>query len=172
MAHLHVGTDDGDTTAFSLSYDSDKHILDMSPTMSEFPELLNTTVPIAEHNKTPRRREETLDPRRYPSVIPPKHSSRTLVLCFDGTGDQFDADNSNIVQLVSLLKKDDSKNQLVYYQVCFSIRFNLLLCGWRVFLKAGIGTYDTDRDPTAVMSTIRKVFLQRLSIVFTLLYFI
>lgn len=23
-----------------------------------------------------------------PAVIPPEHSSRTLVLCFDGTGDQ------------------------------------------------------------------------------------
>jgi hypothetical protein len=27
-----------------------------------------------------------------PSVIPPTHDFRTLVLCFDGTGDQFDAD--------------------------------------------------------------------------------
>ena len=25
-------------------------------------------------------------------VIPPSHSARTLVLCFDGTGDQFDTD--------------------------------------------------------------------------------
>jgi hypothetical protein len=128
MAHL----DDSDATAFSLSYDSDKHILDDVPTTSEFPEILNTTIPIAEHNKpSPRRREETLDPlaRRYPPVIPPKgpqHPSRTLVLCFDGTGDQFDADNSNIVQLVSLLKKDDRENQLVYYQVRFSKRFKLL----------------------------------------------
>lgn len=53
-----------------------------------------------------------------PAVIPPDHEARTLVLCFDGTGDQFDADNSNIVQLVSLLKKDDKTRQLVYYQVC------------------------------------------------------
>jgi len=53
----------------------------------------------------------------YPPVIPPDHTSRTLVLCFDGTGDQFDNDNSNIVQLVTLLKKDDSTKQLVYYQV-------------------------------------------------------
>ena len=128
MAHLQ---DDSDATVYSPSYDSDKHILDMSPTTSEFPEILNTTIPIAEHNKpSPRRREETLDPRRYPPVIPPKHPSRTLVLCFDGTGDQFDADNSNVVQLVSLLKKDDSTKQLVYYQVRFSKRFNLfLLCG-------------------------------------------
>lgn len=26
------------------------------------------------------------------TVIPPFHEARTLVLCFDGTGDQFDAD--------------------------------------------------------------------------------
>lgn len=56
----------------------------------------------------------------YPPVIPPpqKDRPRTLVLCFDGTGDQFDADNSNIVQLVALLKKDDRSKQMVYYQVC------------------------------------------------------
>ncbi len=53
----------------------------------------------------------------YPPVIPPSPSNRTLVLCFDGTGDQFDNDNSNIVQLVTLLKKDDRNKQLVYYQV-------------------------------------------------------
>ena len=52
-----------------------------------------------------------------PPVIPTTQRSRTLILCFDGTGDQFDADNSNVVQLVSLLKKDDRDKQLVYYQV-------------------------------------------------------
>ncbi len=26
------------------------------------------------------------------TVIPPSHGARTLVLCFDGTGDQFDSD--------------------------------------------------------------------------------
>ena len=60
-----------------------------------------------------------------PVTIPPRDPSepdyRTLVLCFDGTGDQFDADNSNIVQLVALLKKSDRSKQMVYYQVgcCF-----------------------------------------------------
>ncbi|KAL4252473.1 hypothetical protein ABKN59_002784 [Abortiporus biennis] len=48
--------------------------------------------------------------------------ARTIVLCFDGTGDQFDGDNSNVVQLLAMLKKDDHHEQLVYYQ-------------------AGIGTY-------------------------------
>ncbi|KAL5633665.1 hypothetical protein ACGC1H_005769 [Rhizoctonia solani] len=52
----------------------------------------------------------------FPQVIPPNHKSRTLVLCFDGTGDQFDQDNSNIVQFFQLLKKDDRTKQMVYYQ--------------------------------------------------------
>lgn len=47
---------------------------------------------------------------------------RTLVVCLDGTGDQFDHDNSNVVNFVATLKKDDA-NQVVYYQ-------------------SGIGTYD------------------------------
>ncbi|KAI0078127.1 hypothetical protein K474DRAFT_1771218 [Panus rudis PR-1116 ss-1] len=50
------------------------------------------------------------------AVEPQPERARTLILCFDGTGDQFDSDNSNVVQLVSLLKKDDSTKQLVYYQ--------------------------------------------------------
>jgi len=62
-------------------------------------------------------REQTLDPRMGTITIPPEHANRTLVLCFDGTGKQFDASNSNIVQLFSLLKKDDSAKQKVYYQV-------------------------------------------------------
>lgn len=42
-------------------------------------------------------------------------SGRTLVICLDGTGDQFDCDNSNVVNFVSCLKKDDP-SQLTYYQ--------------------------------------------------------
>jgi hypothetical protein len=29
-------------------------------------------------------------------VIPPVHTHRTIVLCFDGTGDQFDTDVSSL----------------------------------------------------------------------------
>lgn len=47
---------------------------------------------------------------------------RTIVVCLDGTGDKFDGDNSNIVHLVSCLKKDDN-SQFTYYQ-------------------AGLGTYS------------------------------
>jgi len=49
-------------------------------------------------------------------VIPPTHANRTLVVCFDGAGNQFGNDNSNVVQLVALMKQDD-RQQLVYYQV-------------------------------------------------------
>ena len=71
-------------------------------------------------NRPQPERSVSVDPRFSPPIIPPTHTNRTLVLCFDGTGDQFDADNSNIVQLVSLLKKDDSSKQMVYYQVLVS----------------------------------------------------
>jgi hypothetical protein len=134
MAHPHVhgiASDDSDASAFSLraSYDGDKHDVPLSPTTSELPELLKETVSLPDHEKqSSRRKEETPDGRPYPPVIPPNHGhGRTLVLCFDGTGDQFDADNSNIVQLVSLLKKDDKSRQLVYYQVLFSSKINFLL---------------------------------------------
>ncbi|KAJ4490904.1 hypothetical protein J3R30DRAFT_3694791 [Lentinula aciculospora] len=71
------------------------------------------------------------------NVIPPSHPYRTLVLCFDGTGDQFDADNSNIIQLFTILKKDDKSQQMVYYQ-------------------AGIGTYTTPQVATPLMAKFSK----------------
>ncbi len=49
-------------------------------------------------------------------------TGRTIIVCLDGTGDKFDNDNSNIVHLISALKKDDQR-QVSYYQ-------------------AGIGTYS------------------------------
>ncbi|KFY51023.1 hypothetical protein V495_00017 [Pseudogymnoascus sp. VKM F-4514 (FW-929)] len=52
----------------------------------------------------------------------PHSAGRTIVICLDGTGDQFDNDNSNVVNFVACLKKDDP-SQLTYYQ-------------------SGIGTYD------------------------------
>ncbi|TFK52545.1 hypothetical protein OE88DRAFT_1417444 [Heliocybe sulcata] len=69
--------------------------------------------------------------------------SRTLVLCFDGTGDQFDEDNSNIVKLMAMLRKDDASKQLVYYQ-------------------AGIGTYTSPfivgEGAAAVVKTLDEMF--------------
>ncbi|KAK0221275.1 hypothetical protein IW262DRAFT_1296008 [Armillaria fumosa] len=76
-------------------------------------------------------------PKVIPKTIPPQHESRTLVLCFDGTGDQFDADNSNIVQLCWLLKKDDPSQQMVYYQ-------------------SGVGTYEPPQVPGLLTSKMYK----------------
>ncbi|KAI0640161.1 hypothetical protein C8Q77DRAFT_1044697 [Trametes polyzona] len=72
-------------------------------------------------------------------IIPPYDPSapRTLVLCFDGTGDQFDTDNSNVVKFFSLLKKDDRREQMVYYQT-------------------GIGTYTTPQLTTTVGRAVSK----------------
>jgi hypothetical protein len=75
-------------------------------------------------------------PRTLPSEEPPQLPmairavpdskspvvGRTLVICLDGTGDKFDSDNSNVVNFVACLKKDDP-TQITYYQ-------------------SGIGTYN------------------------------
>ncbi|KAF8996537.1 hypothetical protein BDQ17DRAFT_1429684 [Cyathus striatus] len=98
------------------------------------------------------------------TVIPPIHPFRTLVLCFDGTGDQFDSDNSNIVELFSILKKDDPNLQMVYYQAGIGtytipqiatpfmatlsktldemIAWNLMLISWKIFINSHIGGYE------------------------------
>ncbi|KAL0063363.1 hypothetical protein AAF712_009758 [Marasmius tenuissimus] len=93
----------------------------------------------------PIRKEATINPLNIPPIIPPEHSRRTLVLCFDGTGDEFDNDNSNIVQFVSLLKKDDRSKQMVYYQT-------------------GIGTYTTPNIVTPLLSKISKVLDQAVAL--------
>ncbi|KAI0003870.1 hypothetical protein BJV74DRAFT_490807 [Russula compacta] len=71
------------------------------------------------------------------SMIPPSHEARRLVLCFDRAGGQFSADNSNIVQFFSMLKKDDASQQIVYYQ-------------------AGIGTYTIPEVATPLMAKVQK----------------
>lgn len=43
----------------------------------------------------------------------PYRHVRTLVICLDGTGDKFDNDNSNVVNFVACLKKDDP-SQVTY----------------------------------------------------------
>ncbi|KAH8821387.1 hypothetical protein F5884DRAFT_85170 [Xylogone sp. PMI_703] len=70
--------------------------------------------------------EEQL-PKLPKTIIAAKDSKalpkgRTIVICLDGTGDKFDNDNSNVVNFVACLKKDDP-SQITYYQ-------------------SGIGTYD------------------------------
>ena len=82
------------------------------------PDSVTVTSP-AEYNRPMPHSRPTFSRQKVPPVIPPPEArkGRTLVLCFDGTGDQFDLDNSNVVQFVSLLQKDDKAQQMVYYQV-------------------------------------------------------
>ncbi|KAI1298085.1 hypothetical protein F5Y03DRAFT_368693 [Xylaria venustula] len=72
-------------------------------------------------NKEPQRLPRSL--RALRSAEDAKNHPRTLIICLDGTGDQFDNDNSNIVHFVSCLKKHSPDKQVTYYQT-------------------GIGTYD------------------------------
>ncbi|KAF8157844.1 hypothetical protein B0H34DRAFT_844310 [Crassisporium funariophilum] len=72
-----------------------------------------------------------------PPCIPVDHPFRTLVVCFDGTGDQYVFHNSNIVEFFSMLKKDDPSKQLVYYQ-------------------AGIGTYTSPQIATPMFAKMSK----------------
>ncbi|SJK99185.1 uncharacterized protein ARMOST_02475 [Armillaria ostoyae] len=100
-------------------------------------ECVSTSSSAAETAVDPEEYAEQAFPKAIPKTIPPKHESRTLVLCFDGTGDQFDADNSNIVTLCSLLKKDDRSQQMVYYQ-------------------SGVGTYEPPKIPGLLTSKMYK----------------
>ncbi|KAJ2925169.1 hypothetical protein H1R20_g11915, partial [Candolleomyces eurysporus] len=103
------------------------------------PSACSTAETIVERRELAMDDDSFKKPRSLPPVIPPTHQNRTLVLCFDGTGDQFDDDNSNVVQFVSLLKNDDRFKQLVYYQT-------------------GIGTYTAkDRTVNPLMSQIHKL---------------
>ncbi len=47
----------------------------------------------------------------------PTRKPRTLVLCFDGTTNSYGNNNTNVIKLYSLLKKDKVEEQLCYYQV-------------------------------------------------------
>ncbi|KZP04656.1 hypothetical protein FIBSPDRAFT_923299 [Athelia psychrophila] len=77
---------------------------------------------------------------RFDDIIPhpDEVDHRNLVLCFDGTGDQFDSDNSNIVEFFSMLKREDVTQQLVYYQ-------------------AGIGTYTIPEIASSIGASFQKL---------------
>jgi hypothetical protein len=100
----------------------------------------SSTTPIDEYPTFPKRSSPIGVATRRTSgydlekTIPPTNDHRTLVLCFDGTGNQFDDEvrtiadplsrislivskNSNVINFFTLLKKDDKSQQLVYYQV-------------------------------------------------------
>ncbi|KAJ7603278.1 hypothetical protein B0H17DRAFT_1121802 [Mycena rosella] len=79
-------------------------------------------------------------------TIPPDHPFRTLY--------SFDSDNSNIVQLFSMLSKADRNKQLVYYQY---VEPSALSAPRSETCRAGIGTYTNPQIATPLMSKISKV---------------
>lgn len=90
---------------------------------------------------TPLREQSLASPILIPSRIHAMKEAekfqghgKTIVVCLDGTGDKFDGDNSNIVHLVSCLKKDD-KFQNTYYQ-------------------AGIGTYSNNGVSSGISASL------------------
>ncbi|KAF9039699.1 hypothetical protein BDZ89DRAFT_981890 [Hymenopellis radicata] len=120
--------------------------MESSPTSNEHTRSDTENTVVVDHNGTSSlpaspqgstSSQQTANGTSGSPVIPPDHPYRTLVLCFDGTGDQFDQDNSNIVQFFSMLPKGDRNKQMVYYQ-------------------AGIGTYTAPQIATPFMSKILK----------------
>lgn len=80
---------------------------------------------------------------------------RRLVLCFDGTGNHFQANESdtNVVKIYDMLDRFD-KNQFHYYQrqlalqkSCRRGQFILIL---KLHSTAGIGTFNTDSSGTGI----------------------
>ncbi|KAF9515825.1 hypothetical protein BS47DRAFT_1341434 [Hydnum rufescens UP504] len=72
-------------------------------------------------------REDPKDPKISEANVPPASTgrpSRNLVLCFDGTANEFNHINTNVVKLVAMLEKEQPLQQRVYYQT-------------------GVGTYTT-----------------------------
>jgi len=64
--------------------------------------------------------------------------SRILILCFDGTANQFDGENTNVVKFYSMLKKDIEDEQLCYYQT-------------------GVGTYENPGIMSPISLWVAKV---------------
>ncbi|KAG8900190.1 hypothetical protein FRB99_006190 [Tulasnella sp. 403] len=46
----------------------------------------------------------------------PDYQPRNLIVCFDGTGNSFDDENTNVVRIFSALEKQRTDKQLCYYQ--------------------------------------------------------
>ncbi|CEL53213.1 hypothetical protein RSOLAG1IB_06179 [Rhizoctonia solani AG-1 IB] len=83
--------------------------------------------------------DETSQQFRLRLGVKPTRTKRSIVLCFDGTSNHFGNQNTNVIKLVELLKKNDPSKQMVYYQ-------------------AGIGTYSHSGLKTRVGLAIAKCF--------------
>ncbi|KAF8797700.1 hypothetical protein BYT27DRAFT_6927925 [Phlegmacium glaucopus] len=81
-----------------------------------------------------------------PSVqLPALPEPRTIVCCFDGTGNKFGEENSNVVRFFKALDRDQQDRQVVYYQ-------------------PGIGTYNKRQFITKTASWIASTIDQALAL--------
>ncbi|KAF8630318.1 hypothetical protein AX15_002991 [Amanita polypyramis BW_CC] len=74
-----------------------------------------------------------------PTSAPANAKGRTIILCFDGTGNKFGEENSNVVRFFRALVKNKRKDQLVYYQ-------------------PGIGTYNKRAFITRTITALASKF--------------
>ena len=80
-------------------------VISLPPAMEISPIHISDTVPSASVPPTSSKEAREVEP-----------NTRTIILCFDGTGNECNGEPTNVIKLYSLLRKD-SKNQLCYYQV-------------------------------------------------------
>ena len=62
-----------------------------------YPELPKVSSRLGSGSQSPL---SAADKYHMDEIIPTKHSNRTIILCFDGTGDQFDKDVRIIVRKI------------------------------------------------------------------------
>lgn len=73
-----------------MSVPPNDHKLNNIIVQNDLPELPHVSSPIGSGSQSPL--SAAADKYHMDEIIPSKHSNRTIVLCFDGTGDQFDED--------------------------------------------------------------------------------
>jgi hypothetical protein len=92
--------------------------------------------------------EEAIGPlpasiRALKNSIKSTDHGRTAIICLDGTGDQFDNDNSNVVHFISCLRKHTPGQQVTYARFQTSASSEHRLIVHLRYYQSGIGTYDS-----------------------------
>lgn len=114
------------------------------------------------------------EPQWTDNVVPPTHKNRTLILCFDGTGDKFDNDVSPVPLRLRSTRADHAPLEFERRSVHLDVeegqqaRANGILSGNRHFCnapfflpttkyQAGIGTSTTNYAPGFINSITRGI---------------
>ncbi|KAG5221895.1 DUF2235 domain-containing protein [Salix suchowensis] len=137
------GTDVGEPVVLPAS-PTEQPPVDGMPYLSPSPERALFTRPLPVHEPTSILARVQQRYRRF------------TIIGRSCTGDQFDADNSNIVQLFSLLKKDDKTKQMVYYQVSW---LKIFAAGiYLIYMYSKVGYWDVclAEGATPVMSKVSQ----------------